>query len=82
MIENVAFRQHNIWPRYRRLGHVEKGPDQKPCGGEVEKTHEGQVGVVVAGCDTAHLLELVEHPFDMVAVTLPVCLLESATTVT
>ncbi|WP_332348539.1 hypothetical protein, partial [Asaia spathodeae] len=37
------------------LGHVDKRSNPEPCGGEVEETHEGQDGLVVAGRDTAHL---------------------------
>lgn len=61
------------------LGHVDKKSDPELCCGEIEETHEGQGGFVVARRDTAHLLEFVEHPLDAVAVpvTPPVCFLWS-----
>ncbi|WP_211507159.1 hypothetical protein, partial [Gluconobacter cerinus] len=40
------------------LDHVDKRPDPEPCGGDIEKTHEGPGGLVVADCDAAHLLEV------------------------
>lgn len=62
------------------LSHVDKRSDPEPCGGDIDETHEGQGGLVVAGRDTAHLLEGVEHPLDAVAVpvTPPVCFLRNA----
>lgn len=58
---------------------VDKRPDPEPCGCDMEKAHEGQGRLVVSGCDAAHLLEVVEHPLDAVAVpvTPPVCFLWS-----
>lgn len=63
------------------LGHVDKRPDPEHCRGEVEETHEGQGGLVIAGCNAAHLLKPVEHPLDAIAVPIafPVCLLRSFT---
>lgn len=62
------------------LGHVDKRYDPQPYGDKVEVAHEGHGGLVVAGCDTAHLLELAEHPLNAVTVpvTPPVCFLRRA----
>ncbi len=63
------------------LGHVDGRSDSMSCGGEAEETHEREGGLIVAGCDTTHLLEPVEHPLDTISVpiALPVCLLRSLT---
>ena len=47
----------------------------EPCCGETEEGYEKQGGFVVAGGDTAHLLEPVKYPLDAVPVTLSVCFL-------
>lgn len=54
------------------VGYVDKRHDPEPGGGNIGETREGQGDPVVAGCDAAHLLEVVGHPFD--AVTVPVAL--------
>lgn len=61
----------------RCLGPVDKKFNPKPRGGDIEEAHEGQGGFVVAGCNTPHLLEFVEHPLNAVAVSVtpPVCFL-------
>ncbi|KXV29543.1 hypothetical protein AD938_01800 [Gluconobacter japonicus] len=59
------------------LGHVGKRSNPEPCCGDIEETHEGRGGLVVADRNAAHLLEVVEDPLDAVAVpvTLSVCFL-------
>ena len=61
------------------LGPVDKRFNPKPRGGDIEEAHEGQGGFVVAGCNTPHLLEFVEHPLNAIAVSVtpPVCFLWS-----
>lgn len=57
------------------MAHVDERLDPDLYGGEVEENHERQGSLIVAGCDTTHLLEPVKHPLDTISVpiALPSC---------
>lgn len=63
------------------VGSVDKRCDIEFCSGVVEDADERQGGLVVAGRDAAHLLEVLEHALDAVAILLTptVCFLWSTT---